>query len=68
MVDESRNNLGDDTKKRFSKLEAQVFDMFHNMAILIATLQSKFRPFRDFSSSNKEDGSGRKFKTKNKKK
>lgn len=43
-------------------MKLQVTDISHNMAILMATLQSKFGPFREFGGSNSEatlDGKSR---------
>jgi hypothetical protein len=61
MVDEYSNNPRDDSKERFSKLEAQVFDISHNMEILMVSLESKFKPLNEFHSSNLYVGFERKF-------
>jgi hypothetical protein len=42
-------------------MEAQVTDISHNMAILMAALENKFGPFREFGSSNSKVGSDEKY-------
>jgi hypothetical protein len=56
MADECNNNPRDDSEERFSKLEVQVSDISRNRAILVAALESKFRPFREFGSSSGKSG------------
>jgi hypothetical protein len=52
MVDEYNSNPKDELEERFTKLEAQVFDISYNMVILMSSLERKFRPFGELGNSN----------------
>jgi hypothetical protein len=55
MVDEFvHNNPQDAAKERFLRLEEQVVDISHNMAILMEAPTNKFRPFQEVGGSNSE--------------
>jgi hypothetical protein len=45
-------------------MESQVSNISHNMEILMENLERKFRPFREFGSSNLEDGLDGKYRDK----
>jgi hypothetical protein len=57
MLYYSNSNTRDDSKERFSKLDAQVSDISRSMAIIVATLESNFGPFSEFHSSNSKASS-----------
>ena len=50
------NNPWDELEEIFSTLKAQFLDIFCNMAILIATLENKFIPLKEFGISKLEFG------------
>ena len=50
------NNPQHVLKEIFSKPEAQICDLSHNMSILMVSLHNKFGPFGEFGSSNSEAG------------
>jgi hypothetical protein len=42
MEDEYNSNPKDDLEERFKKIEAHIYDISHNMVILMSSLESKF--------------------------
>jgi hypothetical protein len=52
MMDEYSKNPRDESKEIFSKMEAKVTNISHNMSILMLALKNKFGPFREFGISN----------------
>jgi hypothetical protein len=57
MTDKSsHDNPHDEVEDRFSKLEEQVTNIFHSMALLITDLANKFVPSREVGGSNLEVG------------
>ena len=65
MEDEYVQGATNESEQRFSKLEIQVTDISHNMSILMAARESKFKPFGDFGVSNSNFGFEGKSKDKN---
>jgi hypothetical protein len=58
MVEEYvHNNPRDSTEERCEQLESQVVDISRNMKLLMASLASNIRPFRDHGGSNSENSS-----------
>jgi hypothetical protein len=53
-------NPPDAVEEIFARLEEQVIDISHNMALLMVALENKFRPFGEVGGSNSEVGSNEK--------
>jgi len=64
MVDEFNRNPRGELEERFKRLEVQVFDISHNMSILMEALENMFGPFKEFGSSNLDTSSNGKSKDK----